>query len=477
MDEAAVRTIVKEVVESLIRQPIPAQAVSAGGSVGLFATMDEAVQAAVKAQRQLMGMSLAARGRILHAIRETCLKHAEDFARRTIEETGMGRLDDKIGKFKTVADLTPGLEILQPEAFTGDHGLTVIERAPYGVIGAVTPVTHPLPTMANNALCIIAAGNAAVFNPHPRSKKVFAYGIDVFNRAMAATGAPIPLVSTVVEPTLETSRELFHHPDIRLLLVTGGPGVVKEALKSSKKAITAGPGNPPVVVDETADLAKAARSIIIGGSFDNNLLCIGEKEIFAVEAIFDDLRRELIRQGCVELNREQVDRLARLAFGVKEGPLTFGAVEPHLNRELVGQHASVLARAIGLNNVPDSCRLLIGETGPDHLWVMEEQMMPFVPLVRARDVNHAIDMALAAERGYGHTAIIHSRNIANMDKMARLMNVTLFIKNGPCIAGLGVGGEGYTSFSIASPTGEGVVTARHFTRERRCTLVDYFRIV
>jgi acyl-CoA reductase-like NAD-dependent aldehyde dehydrogenase len=475
MDEALIRKVVTQVLESLAQgQPSPAPA--AGGGVGVFQTINQAVQAAVVAQRQLMGMTLEARARIIEAIRQTARAHAEDFSRRKFEETGMGRIEDEISKHMTVANKTPGLEILQTAAFSGDHGLTIEEMAPYGVIGAVTPVTHPTPTMINNAISIITAGNSVVFNAHPRSKRVFAYAIDVLNRAIAAVGGPVPLLSCVAEPTLESSRELFGHPDIRLILVTGGPGVVAEALRSSKKVIAAGPGNPPVVVDETADLPRAARDIIAGASFDNNVLCIGEKEVFAVEPIFDSLRREMIRQGCVELNREQLDALARIAFGVKEGPLTVGGgVEPHLNRELVGKNADYLARQIGLN-VPASCRLLIGETEFEHLWVMEEQMMPFLPLVRARDANHAIEMALVAERNYGHTAIIHSRNIANMDKMARLVNTTLFIKNGPCFAGLGSGGEGYTSFSIASPTGEGVTTARHFTRQRRCTLVDYFRI-
>jgi len=475
MDEALVRKIVKEVVESLAQaQPTPAP--STGGGVGVFQTIDEAVAAAVVAQRQLAGMTLEARGKIIEAIRETTRKYAEDFSRRTIEETGMGRFEDKIVKHKTVADKTPGIEILRTEAFSGDHGLTIIEMAPYGVIGAVTPVTHPVPTMVNNAISIIAAGNSVVFNPHPRSKNVFAYAIDVLNRAISAAGGPTPLVSCVAEPTLETSKQLFNHPDIRLLLVTGGPGVVRAALSSTKKAITAGPGNPPVVVDETADIPRAARDIIAGASFDNNILCIAEKEVFAVEAIFDQLKREMIRQGCVEITREQIDALGRIAFQVKEGPLTFGACEPQLNRDLVGKNADYLARQIGLD-VPPSTPLLIGETPPDHLWVMEEQMMPFLPLVRARDTDHAIEMALVAERGFGHTAIIHSRNIANMDKMARLVNTTLFVKNGPSGASLGVGGEGYTSYSIASPTGEGATTARDFTRQRRCVLVDYFRIV
>ncbi|MBM3335567.1 aldehyde dehydrogenase EutE [Candidatus Sumerlaeota bacterium] len=475
MDEDLIRKIVKEVVEGLAKtQPAPQPA--SGGGVGVFQTVNEAVQAAIAAQRQLVGMTLEARARIIEAIRQAARQNAEDFSRRKVEETGLGRVEDEIGKHMLAADKTPGLEILRTDAFSGDHGLTIIEMAPYGVIGCVTPLTHPTATMVNNAISLIAAGNSGVFNGHPKGKRVFAYAVDILNRAIAAVGGPVPLICCIAEPTVETARELFCHPDIPVLLITGGPAVVAEAMKAPKRVIAAGPGNPPVVVDETADIAKAARDIIAGASFGNDELCLGEKEVFAVEAIFDQLKREMIRLGCVELNRDQIDALGRLAFQVESGPLKFGAVEPRLNRDLVGKNADHLAKLIGLTVAPTT-RLLIGETAPDHLWVMEEQLMPFVPLVRARDADHAIEMAIVAERGYHHTAVMHSRNIVAMDKMARLVNTTIFVKNGPSLAGAGVGGEGYTSFSIAGPTGEGLTTARDFTRQRRCVLVDYFRII
>jgi len=439
-------------------------------NLGVFDTVDQAASAAEQAFEDLSQLSLEKRGKIIQAIRECGLKNKRQIAEMTVEETGMGRVNHKEAKFELVAAKTPGIEILQPNCFTGDRGLTVDELAPFGVIGAVTPVTHPVPTMMNNAISFIASGNTAVFNAHPASKKVFAHGIRTFSQAILEAGGPPNLITCVKEPTIETGKTLFNHPKIRLLLVTGGPAVVKEAIRAPKRAICAGPGNPPVVVDDTADLHKAAESIIAGGGFDNNILCIGEKQIFVMNSVADQLIKELTAQGCFMLDKGQVDQFTRVAFGLDKGD------KPTLNRNLVGRRADVLARTIGLELTYDP-PLLIGETGFDHLFVQEEQMMPFIPIVRVRNITEAINMAIESEHGYGHTACIHSRNIQHMHEMAKRVNTTIFVKNGPSTAALGSGGEGYTAFSIASPTGEGCCTARTFTRMRRCSLVDYFRIV
>jgi aldehyde dehydrogenase len=381
----------------------------------------------------------------------------------------MGRVDHKMVKFDIVATKTPGTEILRPECYTGDHGMTVDELAPFGVVGAVTPSTHPVPTLVNNAISLIAAGNACVFNAHPASRRVFAYAVEKLGAAIQAAGGPANLIACVREPTVESAQAMFAHPNVRVVLVTGGPAVVREALRAPKRAICAGPGNPPVVVDETACLRRAAKGIIEGGGFDNNILCIGEKEIFVVESVADALMEELAAQGCHRLNEKQVGELTRAAFP-GEGR------RRDLNREMIGRDAKELAGKIGISMNTDP-PLLFGETEFDHPFVQYEQMMPFLPVVRCRDAREAIAMAIEAEHGYGHTAVIHSRNIQTMHEMAKRVNTTIFVKNGASTAGLGWGGEGHTSFSIAGPTGEGLTTARTFTRSRRCTLVDYFRIV
>jgi aldehyde dehydrogenase len=259
-----------------------------------------------------------------------------------------------------------------------------------------------------------------------------------------------------------------------LLCVTGGPGVVQAALKAGKRAICAGPGNPPVLVDDTAWMERAARAIIQGAAYDNNLLCIGEKEVFALESIAAQLMAELEKQGAVRLNAAQLERLTKAAFVFKEGQ-GGGCPEPVVNKDFIGKDPSVLAQAAGID-IPAKTQLLFAETDAQHPFVIEEQMMPFLPIVRVKSVEEGIAAAKTAEHNYKHTAIIHSHNIEHMTAMARALDTTLFIKNGPCMAGLGSGGEGYLSFSIATPTGEGVTNPKTFTRVRRCVMVDNLRI-
>jgi len=441
-------------------------------ALGVFEKMDDAIRAGAKASAEYREFSIAAREKLIAAIRRTghALKHK--WAPDTVAETRMGRVAHKIMKFNSVCDGTRGTEDLTTWAKSGDHGLTIEEMAPFGLVAAVTPSTHPVPTLINNSISLLAAGNTAVFNPHPSSKKVFAEAVATLNRELMAAGGPACLLTTVVEPTLESASEMFLHAETRLILVTGGPGVVKAALACPKKAICAGPGNPPVIVDESADLKRAARAIVDGGGFDNNILCIGEKEVFVVESVFNALMREMEAIGCHRLSERESDALAAKAFiKQKDGHLM-------TSRDLVGRNAAVLADAVGIKGLGDAVPLLFGEvSSASNPWVQEEQLLPFMPFVRVRDVNEAIKLSLEAEHGYRHTAVMHSRNIENMSRFARACDCSIFVKNGPSIAGLAVGGEGYISYSIASPTGEGITTARTFTRKRRCTLVDSFRII
>jgi aldehyde dehydrogenase len=390
-----------------------------------------------------------------------------------MEETKIGRLPHKIEKLKTLGERALGVEFLRSEVFSGDHGLAVIEHAPFGVIGAVTPVTHSLPTITGNAISMIAGGNTVVFNPHPSGRRVAAEGVRRFNETIAADLGIDNLICLITEPTLETAATLFAHRDVAMLCVTGGPAVARAALQQSKRAVVAGPGNPPVVVDETADLDRAARAIIRGGAYDNNLLCIAEKEVFVVEKVFDAMLSAMERAGAARLNSREVETLTKVAIATTgEGQRKHDVPA----REYLGKDAAVLARGIG-KSVPDSVEMLFGETEESNPFVPVEQMMPFLPFVRCRDVDDAIAKAKRAEHGFRHTAMIHSNNVRNMTKMGKAMDTTLFVKNGPSMAGLGLGGEGYLSFSIATPTGEGVTTPLSFTRERRCSMIDDLRIL
>jgi aldehyde dehydrogenase len=434
----------------------------------LFDDVDSAVTAARHAFEQLQKRPIDDRRKAIDIIRRISISQCVELGTMEMEETGIGRLQHKIEKLKTLGEKTPGVEFLKTECYSGDRGLAVIEHAPFGVIGAITPVTHSLPTITGNAVSMIAGGNTLVVNPHPSGKKVAAEGVRRFNEAIRSEIGIDNLICLLCEPTLETAQQLFKHRRIALICVTGGPAVARAALNSGKRAVVAGPGNPPVVVDETADLDLAARCIIQGAAYDNNLLCIAEKEVFVVNSVFDSMMAAMERAGAVRLNAPEVDRLTQAALQrVGEGADAHWAPR----KELLGQDAWKLAEAAG-RKIDPRVELVFGETTSEHPFVQTEQMMPFVPFVRCPNFETAVELAQQAEHGYRHTSIIHSRNVRNMTIMGRTMDTTLFVKNGPCMAALGLGGEGYLSFSIAGPTGEGVTTPLTFTRERRCSLID-----
>ena len=476
--EQIVAEVAREVVARLQAQAFkaPAPATQAAGAPvgdGVFATVDEAVKAAGAAQERLAAMSLEERGRIVGIIRGLCETRAQELARRELDETGIGRLDHKIDKLKAVKHVL-GVEAMRSDARSDRSGLCVIERAPWGVIAMVLPATHSAPTMASNAINVIAAGNTAVFSPHPAAAKVAAYALQLMNREIARVTGLANVITTVAEPSIQSAEELFHHPGVALVCVTGGPLVVKAAMKAGKRVVAAGPGNPPVVVDETADLEAAAAAIIEGAAFDNNLLCIGEKEVFVVASVMNAFMAAMRKAGAVELDQHAIERLTQAAFRFDgKGK---GCGRAHLKKDLLGKDAAVLAQAAGVR-VPADTLLLFGETSEDHAFVQEEQMMPFLPIVRVPDVDAAIAAAVRAEHGYRHTALIHSRNVETVTKMARAMNTTLFVHNAACTAALGLGGPGYLSFSIATPTGEGVTTPLTFTRERQIAIGGALRIV
>lgn len=441
------------------------------GDWGVFQTVDDATAAATAAFEELSKAPLEKRIEAINIVKNICFDQCEELGRLEFEETKIGQLPHKVAKLKLIKDV-PAVEWLKTDAITGDDGLTITEYAPFGVIGAITPVTHSLPTLAGNFVNMVAAGNTIVVNPHPSGAKIACEGVRRFNKAIYEATGLTNLVTIIETPTLETAQEVFDHRGIRLLCVTGGPGVARAALQSRKRAIVAGPGNPPVVVDETADIDNAARSIVAGGGFDNNLLCIGEKEVFAVNSIFDQLMDSVGRNGGYRLNAQQVAQLTSLAFSPPEQP----GGHAMLNRDFIGKDAAWLAAQIGLN-IPADTEILYGETDTNNPFVPEEQMMPFIPFVRARNVEQAMDLAEEFEHGFGHTAIIHSRNIQTMTCMGKRMNTTLYVQNGPSTAGLGLGGEGYLSFSIATPTGEGVTNPLTFTRQRRCAIANGLRMI
>jgi acyl-CoA reductase-like NAD-dependent aldehyde dehydrogenase len=449
--------------------PVEVDAVSGDG---IYPDIDAAVAAARSAFEAYRSMGLKGRHRIIDAVRTAMRDRAEDLARMAHEETGLGRTEDKILKNRLVIEKTPGPEDLEPRVWSGDQGLTVTEYAPFGVIGAITPTTNPTATIINNSIAIVSAGNAVVFNAHPAAKRVSVQNIRWLNQAIVAAGGPPDLVTTTPEPTIESAQRLMNHPRVRILMITGGPGVVKEAQKTRKRSICAGPGNPPVVVDANADLELAGREIVRGASFDNNVICTDEKVVIAVDSATDELLRQMQTNNAYLLKEYELKKLERVIFTEMGEPGKPGRINPRW----IGQNAGVILSEIGIQ-AGDDLRLVVADVPAEHSLVWTEQMMPVMPVVRTSTVDDAIDLAIRAEHGCGHTASIYSRDVNAITRMARDIDVSIFVANASNLAGLGDGGEGYTSFSIASPTGEGLTRPRSFSRDRRMTVAGGLRIV
>ncbi len=474
LSEQEIDALAREIAAKVgARAPVPRtappQAVTP--ETGIFATVDDAVAAARQAQPRFAALPLKIRSRIIEAIRTTMFDNAEPLAKAAHQETGLGRPEDKVVKNRLVTEKTPGLEELYPETVTGDHGLTLTEPAPFGVIGAITPCTNPTSTIICNAIGMLAAGNTVVFNVHPLAARCSMATVALLNHAVTDAGGPPDVVTCLAEPTIETAQQVMRHAAVRLVVVTGGGAVVKAAMASGKRAICAGPGNPPVVVDETAHLDKAARDIVLGASTDNNIICTDEKEAICVARVADDLVKAMTRESAVLLGPHMLPRLENPVFTRQNGPRR----EAEINRELIGKNADVILGKLGVN-VPSSTRLAIVEVDENHPLLWTEQMMPILPICRVPTADYAIDLAVQVEGGNRHTAVMHSTNLDNLSRMARECNCSIFVKNGRSQAGLGLDGEGYCSFTIASPTGEGMTGPRSFSRSRRCVLVDHFRI-
>ena len=477
---------VKEIVEQVVKQykagnsaSVPSTGftpVSYNGRkyVGVFSDMNEAIDAAYKGYLAIRSMTVEQREKMITKIREYTRENAQILAEMGVKETKMGRVEHKRLKHLLVAEKTPGTEDIISNAKTGDHGLTLIEMAPFGLVGAITPSTNPSETVICNSMGMIAAGNGVVFNPHPGAVCTSNYAVDMVNRACHEAGGPEVLVASMDKPTMESSAVMQSHPLIKLLVCTGGPGVVKAVLSSGKKAIGAGAGNPPVIVDDTADIAKAGKDIIDGCTFDNNLPCIAEKEVFVFNNVADELISEMKKTGSYMLTKAQADELAKIVLVSKANK--DGKITKSVNRDCVGRDAKVLAEKIGLH-VGDEIRCLIAEVPFEHDFVQEELMMPILGIVRVKNIDEAIDLACKAEAGRRHSAHMHSKNIDNLSRFAKAVETTIFVKNAPSYAGIGFGGEGHTTFTIAGPTGEGITSARSFTRQRRCVMADHFRII
>lgn len=485
IDEKQISDLVRNVLNGIDADAAPAQPAFSATSgkmnanrkqLGVFDTMEEALEAVSKAYTLFRNYNKEQRENIISEIRKLTHAEAEILGKLGVEDTKMGNAYHKTLKHHLIADKTPGTEDLETKALSGDRGLTLVEMAPYGIIGAITPSTNPSETVICNSIGMLAAGNGVVFNPHPHAKRISTYAVDLVNRAILAAGGPENIVCTVANPTIETSNKMVQSPMVKMLVATGGPGVVRMLLSSGKKAIGAGAGNPPVVVDDTADIPKAGKDIIDGCTFDNNLPCIAEKEVFVMRNVADELIHYMIKNGSYLLQGEQIDKLVQTIL-VDVPPKKPGdKPKKVINKDWVGRDAKKILAAIGIQ-AKDDIRCIICETEFSHPFVQTELMMPILAVVRCDTFDDCVEMAVKAEHGNRHSAHMHSKNVDHMTKYAKAICTTIFVKNAPSYAGIGFNSEGHTTFTIAGPTGEGITSAKTFTRQRRCVLVDSLSII
>jgi propionaldehyde dehydrogenase len=429
--------------------------------LGVFETATEACVAATVAQKELvLKYTLEDRERFIGNIRKNIIGNMEMLAEMEFDETGYGRLEDKLAKNTGAVMLSQGTEAIPQNMYASDKGLTVEYYAPFGVVGAVTPVTNPVATVVGNGIANVAAGNAVVFNAHPSAKKTSARAVHLINKAVIEVGGPGNLFTMPAEPTLDSLNEIMAYPSVKLLIGTGGPGMVKTLMCSGKKVIAAGAGNPPSIIDETIDLAKAAAGIYESASFDNNLLCIAEKELFVVDTIFDEFMKRLESVGAYRVNTEEGKRLTDICV-VKASGGSYAA-----NKKYVGKCANIILKAAGIkiNNDP---RMVIFEAQNDDKLVHTEQMMPIIPVVRCKNFEEAVERAVAAEHDCKHSASIWSNDINRVTAFGKVINTTIFVQNGGTMAAFGIGGTGTNAPTIATPTGEGVTGPQSFVRRRR----------
>ncbi|MFQ5483854.1 MAG: aldehyde dehydrogenase [Desulfobacterales bacterium] len=436
---------------------------------GVFQDMEDCIQAASFAQKKLLTLPLTVRQEIIQKLRGVGVSNAETYARLEFEETGLGKLEDNVKKNQSACQV-PGMEDLSPELYTGDKGVTIIERIPFGVIASINPITNGSPTILYNAIMMLSGGNTVVNNPHPKTRDVAQRVIKDLNKAVVEAGGPPNSICCIEEPSVESAQKLMTHPGIKMIAVTGGHRVVEFATQTGKRVIAGGPGNPPVVVDETADLDRAAKSIIEGASFSHCIACASEKEIFVVEPVADRLKDLLKGYGAFEITVTQGEELIKHIFTAINAPGKPGVI----NMDFIGRSPQTILKSIGLK-VGSDVKIVILETDRHHPLVWTEQIMPVLPFIRCRDADDAIRAAIAAEQGNGHTMAIHSNNLKNIKKMAGMAKCAAFVKNGSCgLASVGVSGEGYISFHIAT-NGEGQTRPKTFTLIRRCVLSNDFR--
>lgn len=433
---------------------------------GIFCSISDAIAFSKGAFVQYAKFTLNERQEVIEAIKKELYPLLPQFAKMCVDETCMGNIEDKIKKLELALTKTPSTEDLVTEVKTGDYGMTLYELSAYGVICAIQPCTSPVATLINNTISMLASGNAVIHIPHPRAINVTQLVTEKISVAIRNACGIENLVVTIGESSMSVANEIMTHPDISMVVSTGGGDVLRRAMTCGKKVVGAGPANPVTIVDETANIKKAGRDIVKGATFDNNIMCISEKSIVAVSSISDRLINEMIKNEAYYLDDPEDILKLKLSTVTED-------FSP--NKALEGKSATEILQAAGILH-PKGVKLIVVESTKEHPFAILEMKMPLIPIIKAKDFDEAIEIALEIEQGYQHTATIHSQNIERLNYTAKIMQTSVFVKNGSSLSAIGFDGEGDASFTISTATGEGTTTARHFARRRRCALIDGFSI-
>lgn len=353
-------------------------------------------------------------------------------AKLAVEDTGMGIVEDKVIKNHFASEFiynkyrneqTCG--VLEDDDF---YGIKRIAE-PIGIIAGIVPVTNPTSTTIFKSLLALKTRNAIIFSPHPRAKRCTVEAARIVLEAAVEAGAPDNIIGWIDEPSIELSQALMKHPDVNLILATGGPGMVKAAYSSGTPAIGVGAGNTPAIIDESAHIKMAVSSILMSKTFDNGVICASEQSVIVLDKVYEEVKREFIERGAYILSAEEKEKVADVLI-----------VDGGINAEIVGQPARTIARLAGIN-VPEKTKVLIAEV--ENIGVEEpfsyEKLSPTLAMYRAKDFTEAVDKAVELVRfgGFGHTSVLYTDpvNTERKDYFASRMKTGRILINMPSSQG------------------------------------------
>ena len=381
--------------------------------------------------------------KILRSMVQTIVENAEYLARMTVEETNYGIVEHKV--IKNLFASRDVYEAIKNIKTTGilreDRENNLIEAAtPVGVVLGIVPTTNPTSTIIHNTLCAVKAGNAIVFSPHPKAVKSSATTAALLHDAAVKAGAPVGLVGCLSQSTMEASHELMHHPDISVIVATGGSAMVKAAYSAGKPALGVGPGNVPAFIERSADVRQAVKDIITSKSFDNGMICASEQSIIADAPIKEQIVEELKRQGGYFLSPEETKKVSSFVMTARCG----------MNPKWVGQTAVSIAAQAGIS-VPSSTKILIAPLdgyGAEYP-LSHEKLTTVLAFYTVNDWEEACHLSIELLKlgGIGHTFSIHSKDDAIIRKFLQ-KPVSRIVVNTPSA----LGGIGYSTGLLPSLT-------------------------